>query len=521
MQLRWFAKSLAATVFACGSSPPPTLPVEPPLLVGIADPVNEQPPGDASLPPDAEIPPDAAPPPAIETTRYAAVSPAEIVLALAKRPAGTVQIVVGYQTVLAPEKDLCPGGDLDCKPWPDGDYTIAFITARRRVTRARWRDLEPQLRLRERQLGAAAETDPYTLTLRRLIAGETGRTLYWYADGVPVADRRRDRDRHDWTLPVELRLRGDKLPLDEPLDPRGLPGVRVGHNDADSAAKRIMEQARPALWGGRYRGSLSAAIVRELANGHLVTFLHDERCTDSEISREASVVVANGSATAAYVSEPWMKRCWNPGGRRPAGLVDHPARPGVRAALEELAYLEAASVVAFERLAVELAALGAPVALCTRARRAARDEARHASIVGALAGGIPKVEIAAVPPRGAFDLALDNAVAGCVHEAFAAVVCAYQALAATDRAVASAMAELAGDEARHGELAWAIARWLEPRLTPGERARIDAARRAALDELCARPAVLDEATARALGVPHHAQTALAAAFRARLHEVAA
>ena len=86
-------------------------------------------------------------------------------------------------------------------------------------------------------------------------------------------------------------------------------------------------------------------------------------------------------------------------GRIPAGLA--PAR--VARALSALgdwfaaaAHLEAASVHAFRRLHDELAAHGAPARLLRAARRAQRDEVRHARLTARMArrfGGHP------VPPR--------------------------------------------------------------------------------------------------------------------------
>ncbi len=177
-------------------------------------------------------------------------------------------------------------------------------------------------------------------------------------------------------------------------------------------------------------------------------------------------------------------------GRRPPGLVavrgGVPAAP-VAAWLAASHHLEAASIVAFERIAYELETFGAPAALIARARRAAADEAdharRHAALAAELGVDIAEPEIVGTPPRDEFAFALDNAVDGGVHEAFAAVLAAWQATAARDPRFASLARVIARDEARHGDLAWAIARWIEPRLSAEQRAVVVAARAAALREL--------------------------------------
>src|SRR5258708_38720960 len=74
-------------------------------------------------------------------------------------------------------------------------------------------------------------------------------------------------------------------------------------------------------------------------------------------------------------------------GSRPAGAcLRRAARSSSRGRwLADAAWMEAASVRAFQRLARELAAHGAPLELVREARRAARDEARHARVMTTLA----------------------------------------------------------------------------------------------------------------------------------------
>jgi hypothetical protein len=197
------------------------------------------------------------------------------------------------------------------------------------------------------------------------------------------------------------------------------------------------------------------------------------------------------------------------GGRRPAGLGRCRLRGTIQPVarfLARAAYLEAASVDAFERLARELAAHGAPRRLCQAALRAARDERMHARVVGewaARAGARPsRPRVAPWRARSLEAIARENAVEGCVRETFGAAVAMAQATNLSHAGMRAAMRRIALDEMRHAQLAWAVARWIEPRLATSSRARVDRARRAAarslLDEVSRSP---DPSLVRELGVP--------------------
>lgn len=177
-------------------------------------------------------------------------------------------------------------------------------------------------------------------------------------------------------------------------------------------------------------------------------------------------------------------------GRRPEGWsasADVVADSDVGAYFARMTELEAASVTAFERLADELAQLGAPPQLTAAAREAARDELRHAAVTGALArrfGAVahwPCIERGSV--RDLEAIALDNAVEGCVRETFGAAVGCYQARAARDPEVAQVMQGIAQDETRHAVLALQLDAWLLPQLDHAARARVEQARRRAIAEL--------------------------------------
>jgi hypothetical protein len=200
----------------------------------------------------------------------------------------------------------------------------------------------------------------------------------------------------------------------------------------------------------------------------------------------------NGGCQLVEVDAQQLVRCWSPcTGRRPAGLVvrKRRVRPGVAAYLEEIAYLEAVSIAAFANLRNELRHHGAPRRLVRAAERASRDERRHARTMSALArrhgARCRKPRVVARPIRTLAEMALDNAVEGCVRETFGALVACYQALAAGDSGMRAAMKIIAQDETRHAALAWSIEAWIEPRLNASERGRVASAGRDAVAEIAA------------------------------------
>ncbi|MBL9021507.1 MAG: ferritin-like domain-containing protein [Myxococcales bacterium] len=207
-------------------------------------------------------------------------------------------------------------------------------------------------------------------------------------------------------------------------------------------------------------------------------------------------------------------------GRRPVGLVPARARGRnvVAAHLADVARLEAASVFAFDRLEAELREHGAPTRLLRAARRARADEIRHAAVVGALArrygGAVPRPVVEASPARDLESIAKENAVEGCVREAYGALVGTWQSRFAGDRRVRAAMRTIARDETRHAALSFAVAAWVEPRLGRAAQRRVAEARRdelALLVHSAARP--VSRALVSAVGLPDaRAATELARRF---------
>lgn len=193
-----------------------------------------------------------------------------------------------------------------------------------------------------------------------------------------------------------------------------------------------------------------------------------------------------GPYTSCYFPAPAGCRS---DGRLPEGL--QAARVEARCTLgiwfAKMAWMEAASVPAFLRLAEELARHGAPSELVRAARRSAGEEVRHARAAGALARrhgtAVPEVELTPFGSRSLEAMLLENAREGCVRETFGAVVAGWQARTARDKQVRETMSRIARDELRHAELAWAVDAWAAERLTPEERQRVRDVRLAAFHEL--------------------------------------
>jgi hypothetical protein len=195
-------------------------------------------------------------------------------------------------------------------------------------------------------------------------------------------------------------------------------------------------------------------------------------------------------------------------GRAPPGLIDarpRRARGEVGAWLADAARLEAASVVAFEDLAIELALHDAP-ALSRWASASAADESRHAHDVARLARRVG-AEPAGVmrgdhTPRSLFEIARDNAVEGCVREAFGALVAVIQSQQAESASVRSSFTRIARDEAGHALFSLALDAWARDRVSPRECRALEDARYEARAQLEAALAVEAPPSSRAvLGLP--------------------
>lgn len=214
-------------------------------------------------------------------------------------------------------------------------------------------------------------------------------------------------------------------------------------------------------------------------------------------------------------------------GRRHVGVHGALAAKGpteVAAWLARTTASEAISVPAFLALAEELRGHGAPQELVAGAERAAADEVRHAASMRGFAekAGAP---LAAAPPqarlvrRALFELALENATEGCVHETFSGLLAMHQARSASDADFRAAMSTIAEEEVSHGELAWAIHAWACQQLSADEVRRLRLAMHEAAERMIEALASerLDATTRQTLGLPSAVESAkLASRLRPHL-----
>ena len=208
-------------------------------------------------------------------------------------------------------------------------------------------------------------------------------------------------------------------------------------------------------------------------------------------------------------------------GRRPEGFVlprvhEHAA---VARHFVEMAWLELASVDAFERLADELAHHGAPHELVHRARLAADDERSHAQktaeIARAFGANLPEAAFVLAPfPRGParspLEIGRENAIEGCVAETFAARVVerqaerfALDAHTMSADAVRATLRSIARDELSHAALAYAVDDWVRTKLEPRQQATLDRAWQREVERLtgASKPALAGARLPEALGLP--------------------
>jgi hypothetical protein len=169
-------------------------------------------------------------------------------------------------------------------------------------------------------------------------------------------------------------------------------------------------------------------------------------------------------------------------GRRPPGLEEHATGSQLGEYFGGMARLEAASVDAFRILRRELASHRLPRKLDRAMRKAARDEVRHTRAARALGrrfGGTYAPPVVEPRPRRTLEeIAIDNAVEGCVRET-------YGARSAKDAVVRASMERIARDEIRHAALSWQLDGWLRSRLDRAAREKVARAKEAARLELSA------------------------------------
>ncbi|MBK8454435.1 MAG: ferritin-like domain-containing protein [Thiofilum sp.] len=153
----------------------------------------------------------------------------------------------------------------------------------------------------------------------------------------------------------------------------------------------------------------------------------------------------------------------------------------------EMASMETAAVTAFRYLVRELEAYQAPTALIQMAREAINEEIEHAEMAGLLAQAyatsVPEVFIDDFRLRSLAEIALENAVQGCINETYAAACGYWQYATAEHEIFREIIGHISDEESKHAALSWAIHAWIMPQLTQQEQNTIRAAQSKAIAAL--------------------------------------
>lgn len=149
--------------------------------------------------------------------------------------------------------------------------------------------------------------------------------------------------------------------------------------------------------------------------------------------------------------------------------------------------METAAITAFDYLVRELTAYQAPQALIDLALAAIQEETEHAQMAGLLAQAYTTepspLALQDFQLRSLYEIALENAVEGCINETFAAACGWWQAERAEFASFRTVIAHISEEETRHAALSWAIHAWAMPQLTELQRAQIQQAQIEALTSL--------------------------------------
>lgn len=217
------------------------------------------------------------------------------------------------------------------------------------------------------------------------------------------------------------------------------------------------------------------------------------------------------TATAVQARNDEKVECRYPErGRMFEGFVDLAAEATEREYYLRAHRQESAAVIAFERLARELRAHGAPAALIDAALRSADDERRHATLfrcayeqaAKALGHDVALTEEA--PPilgvRPLLEVLRENVDEGCANETYAAVIATYQSANAPSARLRGLFGAIAADEREHAALAHRIHAWGLSQLDT-EAARALEARRVTACEALAAHADMTEIGRAQMGEP--------------------
>jgi hypothetical protein len=155
--------------------------------------------------------------------------------------------------------------------------------------------------------------------------------------------------------------------------------------------------------------------------------------------------------------------------------------------LADMTAMETAAITAFYYLSLELKAYDAPAELIARAQQAILEETRHSEMAALLAASfdadMPEVMVDDFCLRSLYEIALENAVEGCVNETFAAACGLWQSEYAQLDVFRKVISHITEEEMGHAELSWKIHQWIMPQLSEVQQEQIRIAQAKAVDSL--------------------------------------
>ena len=155
--------------------------------------------------------------------------------------------------------------------------------------------------------------------------------------------------------------------------------------------------------------------------------------------------------------------------------------------LADMTAMETAAITAFSNLSLELEANDAPSELIARARQAVLEEARHSEMAALLAASfdaeMPEVCVDDFCLRSLYEIALENAVEGCVNETFAAACGLWQSEYAQLDVFRKVIGHITEEEMGHAALSWEIHQWIMPQLSEVQQEQIRVAQSEAVENL--------------------------------------
>jgi hypothetical protein len=155
--------------------------------------------------------------------------------------------------------------------------------------------------------------------------------------------------------------------------------------------------------------------------------------------------------------------------------------------LADMTAMETAAITAFYNLSLELEAYDAPADLIARARQAVLEETRHSEMAALLAASfdaeMPEVTVDDFCLRSLYEIAIENAVEGCVNETFAAACGLWQSEYAQLYVFRKVIGHITEEEMGHAALSWEIHQWIMPQLSEAQQEQIRLAQAEAVDSL--------------------------------------